>query len=152
GNQEAWDCLVDKYKNLIFSIPIKYGMSRDDAAEIFQRVCLRLVAELPNLRNPACLPAWLIKVSSHECSHWARHAVRYQPIEGEVPEENVRVAADAPDHVILEVEQERLLREALLEIAPRCRRLVRMLFFESPARSYEAVAETLGLAKNSIGF
>jgi hypothetical protein len=43
GNEEAWSTLVDKYRRLIFSIPIKYGFSRDDAAEsvstsLFQNV------------------------------------------------------------------------------------------------------------------
>ena len=40
GSEEAWSALIDKYKNLIFSIPIKYGFSPDEAAEIFQAVCL----------------------------------------------------------------------------------------------------------------
>ena len=143
GNEEAWDGLIDKYKNLIYSIPIKYGLSRDDAGEIFQRVCLQLVAELPHLRNPASLPAWLITVSSHECSDWAHHAQRYQPIEGE--ERGGAVPpSEAPDRFLLELEQERILHEALSEIAPRCRELLRMLFFEDPAR-YGAAAR-LGAA------
>ncbi len=40
GNQEAWSELIDKSKNLIFSVPIKFGFSRDEAADIFQDVCL----------------------------------------------------------------------------------------------------------------
>ena len=40
GNQEAWSTLIDKYKNLIFSIPVKYGFITHDADEIFQEVCL----------------------------------------------------------------------------------------------------------------
>ena len=33
GDAEAWSALVGKYKRLIFSIPIKLGLSRDDASE-----------------------------------------------------------------------------------------------------------------------
>ena len=43
GNEEAWAALIEKYKNLIFSIPVKLGFSRDDAGEIFQQVCLKLL-------------------------------------------------------------------------------------------------------------
>jgi DNA-directed RNA polymerase specialized sigma24 family protein len=39
-----------------------------------------------------------------------------------------------------------------LEVPPRCRELIRMLFFEIPAVSYEEVAKRLGLATGSIGF
>jgi hypothetical protein len=34
----------------------------------------------------------------------------------------------------------------------RCRRLVEMLFYETPARPYKQVAAELGLAAGSIGF
>jgi RNA polymerase sigma factor (sigma-70 family) len=152
GNQEAWDGLINRYKNLIYSIPIKQGMSQDDAAEIFQQVCLRLVAELPNLRDPGCLPAWLIAVSWHECSHFFRHAQRYESIEADDQSSQVPSPADAPESLLLGSEQEQILREAILQIAPRCRELLRMLFFEAPARTYEDVAQSLGLTRNSVGF
>jgi hypothetical protein len=46
GDQEAWARLIDKYKNLIYSIPVKLGMHQD-ASDIFQSVCVDLLAELP---------------------------------------------------------------------------------------------------------
>src|SRR5947209_3196055 len=70
GNEEAWSALIDKYKNLIFSIPIKYGFSRDEAAEIFQAVCVSMLQELSNLREPRALAAWLIRITSHKCFRW----------------------------------------------------------------------------------
>ena len=27
GHEEAWSCLIEKYKALIYSIPVKYGLS-----------------------------------------------------------------------------------------------------------------------------
>ena len=57
-----------------------------------------------------------------------------------------------PDAILREVEEERALRAAIAALAPRCRRMVDMLFFESPARPYRAVAAQLGLAAGSIGF
>ena len=48
GSEEAWSALIDKYKRLIFSIPVRQGFSADDSSEIFQEVCLALS---PNCRN-----------------------------------------------------------------------------------------------------
>ena len=67
GNQAAWSALIDKYKNLIFSIPIKFGLSRDDAADICQAVCVDLLSDLPRLREPRALPKWLMQASYHKC-------------------------------------------------------------------------------------
>ena len=51
-----------------------------------------------------------------------------------------------------EAEQEQRLRQAISEMPTRCRQLIHMLFVEEPSRPYEQVAESLGLAKGSIGF
>jgi DNA-directed RNA polymerase specialized sigma24 family protein len=113
GNEEAWSALIDKYKNLIYSIPIKYGLSRDDAGEIFQQVCLRLLAELPSLRDPNCVGAWLIRVTSHDCFHWTRRE-RFQESR-ELDSMNAAQAArtPAPDEYVGQAEREQILREAL---------------------------------------
>ncbi len=151
GDDAAWSALIDKYKNLIFSIPIKYGFSADDAAEIFQSVCVEMLAELPKLRNPKALPKWIMQVTAHKCFHHKRRAQRTEnrDIAGEFAE---TAAPDRADAIFKEAEEEQILRDALSSLPPRCRELIRMLFFEEPARPYDAIAAELGLATGSIGF
>jgi len=55
GSEEAWNTLVDRYKNMIYSIPLRYGAPPQDAADIFQAVCLDLFNELPRLREAEAL-------------------------------------------------------------------------------------------------
>ena len=62
------------------------------------------------------------------------------------------VAAEMPDSLLRDVEREQIVREAISHISPRCRELVRMLFFEMPAVPYEDLAKQLGIARGSIGF
>jgi len=154
GGEEAWSALIDKYKNLIFSIPIKYGLSPDDATDIFQGVCLDLLSELPRLQQPRALPAWLIKVASHRCFHLVNRQHR-RFAAAEFHEEMMplgSVNGNIPEDLLHQVERERVLREALLEMPPRCHQLFQMLFFEEPARPYQEVAASLGLKPGSIGF
>ena len=66
GNERAWSALIEKYRRLIYSIPVKYGAGPDDAADIFQSVCLELVNELPRLRRKAAFRSWLITVTAHQ--------------------------------------------------------------------------------------
>jgi RNA polymerase sigma factor (sigma-70 family) len=151
GRQDAWNFLVDKYKNLIFSIPIRYGFSREEAADIFQAVCLELIQELPKLREPKALPKWLMQVTAHKCFHAKRQTSRMvsQDDEGaEIPETSVPAQAELD---IREVEEEQMLREAVAALPPRCRELIHMLFYEEPRRPYQQVASSLGLATGSIG-
>jgi len=151
GEDAAWSALVDKYKNLIYSIPIKYGFSADDAADIFQSACVEILSELPKLRNPKALPKWIIQIASHKCFHHKRQSQRMIPTDpdGEMPEQSTPAKAE---QILRQAEEEQKLREALSGVPPRCRELIRMLFFEEPARPYQIIASELGLAPGSIGF
>jgi RNA polymerase sigma factor (sigma-70 family) len=151
GNESAWSDLIDKYENLIFSIPIRYGFSEEDSADIFQGVCMDLLAELPRLREPKALPAWLIQVARNKCFRRKQVSRRNQVQEiddFDPPEASVK----EPENLIAQVQQEQLVREALSELSPQCLKLVQMLFFEDPPRPYEQVAKQLKLASGSIGF
>ena len=153
GSDDAWAALLGKYKNLIFSIPIRQGIPRDDAADIFQRVCLLLLAELPQLRQAEALPMWLIRVTSRECLRWRRQELPYAAREtGEAELSLARDASPLPEEVLAQLKDEQMLREAVLALPARCRQLIQMLFFEAPARPYREVAQSLGLAEGSIGF
>jgi len=61
GNEEAWSLLIDKYKALIYSIPVKYNLPPHEAADVFQLTCMELLTRLPQLREPRALPKWLMQ-------------------------------------------------------------------------------------------
>jgi RNA polymerase sigma factor (sigma-70 family) len=151
GKEEAWTALLEKYKNLIYSIPVKRGIPRPDAAEIFQSVCAELISELPKLRDPQALPGWLIKVTSHKCFHWQREQSRYNQPEPDAEQTTASTERGA-DNLLIELQNEQMLREAITKLPTRCRKLIHTLFYEDPPRPYKDVAEAFGIAVGSIGF
>ena len=151
GSEEAWAALLEKYQNLIFSIPIKLGISREDAADVFQSVCVDLLRDLPDLRKPKALPAWLIRVTVNRCRRWRQEQDPVAPlgVEQAIPETPDEVT---PSALLEEVEREQILRDSVRQLSPRCQRLMRELFFVQPPRSYRDIAADLNLATGSIGF
>jgi RNA polymerase sigma factor (sigma-70 family) len=151
GNEQAWSLLIDKYKALIFSIPVKYGLPPHEAADVFQATCAELLLRLPALREPRALPKWLMQVAHHESYRWKRQQQRVvsRDAEPDFPEPETPPIAET---ILQQTEEEQMLREAISVLSPQCRRLVELLFFETPARPYAQVAKELGLAVGSIGF
>jgi RNA polymerase sigma factor (sigma-70 family) len=152
GDERAWHVLVERYKNLVYSIPLKYGAPHHDAADIFQSVWLDLFNDLARLRDAGALQSWLIRVTTRKCYHWKRErdAAGAEMDEGEIEErpEEGRM----PPEMLAEVEREQVVREAMEELPPRCREMIQLLFFEQPPLRYAEVAQRLGLAAGSIGF
>ncbi|HTX13958.1 MAG TPA: sigma-70 family RNA polymerase sigma factor [Candidatus Baltobacteraceae bacterium] len=151
GNDEAWSMLIDKYKNLIYSIPVKYHFSQDEAADVFQAVCLELLAELPNLRKPEALPKWIIQVTAHKCLRGKQYRQRTETTDPNDAAFDRSTPARA-ENILREAQEEQRIREVLAGLPDRCQQLMRMLFFEEPARPYQDVARELGIATGSIGF
>ena len=151
GGEQAWCALISKYKNLIFSIPLKYGFSAEDSTDIFQAVCLDLLSELPKLRKVKALPKWIMQITAHKCFHRKQQERRT-----EVSDPNDRLferrTPARAEEILREAEDEQGLRQAMSELTPRCRLLVQMLFYDEPARPYQEIAEALGIAVGSIGF
>lgn len=151
GHEEAWSTLIAKYKNLIYSIPLKYGATPQDAADIFQTVCLELFSELPRLRKPDSLRSWLITVAAHQSFHLTRK-VRRRAEDALTDLEAERLGIDPPPDLMAQVEREQKLREAVAALPARCQEMIRLLFYHQPQLSYREVAARLGLATGSIGF
>lgn len=151
GHEDAWSTLIAKYKNLIYSIPRKYGATPQDAADIFQAVCLELFSELPRLRKPDSLRSWLITVAAHQSFHWTRK-VRRRAEDELTDREGEKLGIDPSAALIAQVEREQKLREAIAALPARCQEMIRLLFYHQPQLSYREVAARLGLATGSIGF
>ena len=150
GNETAWTSLIDKYKNLIFSIAVRRGFSRDEATDIFQDVAAQLLSELARIRNPQALAAWLIQVTSNKCTQWRKRQFR------ESTDNNAVLASsshlESAENLLFEAEREQTLRYAMHSATPQCRELIQMLFFENPPLAYQDVATGLGIATGSVGF
>jgi RNA polymerase sigma factor (sigma-70 family) len=150
GDQRAWEELIDKYKRLIYSVPLRYGATREDAADVFQSVCIEVFNSLNQLKNAGSLRSWLITVAVRQSYRWKKKQSNHVELDAMEPEMAEELAA-VPE-IMEQVEQEQIVRDVVSKLSPRNAELVRLLFFEHPPLPYTEVARRLGLATGSIGF
>ena len=150
GDGDAWEALVNRYKRLIYSIPYKFGLQREDAMEIFQSVWLDCFQELHFLKDVDRLQAWLIRIAVRKCYRF-RERDRAAPATVEIMETD-HLTDDPSAGLVRRLDQEQMTRNAIDKLTGRCQQVIQALFFEDPLPSYAAIAARLGLSSNSIGF
>ncbi|HLJ67703.1 MAG TPA: sigma-70 family RNA polymerase sigma factor [Chloroflexota bacterium] len=154
GDDDAWSDLLDRYSGLIYSVALKYGLRPDDAAEVFQNVCLEWWRGLDQLRETERLAGWLATLTGRTAWRWIEGQRRTRQREVPLPAELGEILPGRelpPEESALAVERSASLREAVERLDERCRRLMHLLFFSPDLPEYRAIAEEFGLAEGSIG-
>ncbi|HTP06985.1 MAG TPA: sigma-70 family RNA polymerase sigma factor [Anaerolineae bacterium] len=152
GDRLAWETLLLRYQRLIYSIPVRMGFSPSDAADVFQTVCLLLMENLAFLRRRDRLGAWLVITTRRECWRLARERQTDQPnqdADAELEPAGNRLVTLEEEFV--QIERHSLLNAALDSMEPRCRQLLRLLFWTEPRPSYEEIVKLMSLPEGSIG-
>lgn len=147
GAAAAWDTLVERYRKLVYSIPVQLGLCEADADDVFQSVFLTLHRFLKTLRDRTRLSAWLITTTRRECYRLIKRRRR----DGAFPLEVFETEGESVDQQTERWERQQMVRRALEQLSERDQQLVTMLFLEQGPPNYEAIAERMGMRIGSIG-
>jgi RNA polymerase sigma factor (sigma-70 family) len=151
GTGQAWEALIVRYQRLIYSIPLRYGLTEHDANDIFQNVSLLLLENLARLRDRERLGAWLVITTRREC--WRLfHQHRQVSLDPEtvyLDEQLFDSQRSEDDFLVLESQV--LVRAALAQMDAPCQELLTKLFYTEPRPSYTEIARSLALPEGSIG-
>lgn len=143
GDEQAWAEIVGRYERLVFSVALKNGLSREDAADITQLTFVALLESMSGLRSDGSLASWLTTVARRHAWRVRRRTALEQPW-----------AVDDVDSAACgDEDYERLaaVHAGLARLGERCRQLLYALFFDPEDPPYAVVAERLRCAVGTIG-
>jgi RNA polymerase sigma factor (sigma-70 family) len=154
GDQKAWDTLVDRFERLIYAIPRRAGLSEEQAADVFQEVFVTLLQKINEIEQPERIRSWIVTTAKFKT--WAVIRSRkgtYSPADDEEMELEISQFPDsAPlaDQLLIELEEQHLIRTALETLEERCRTILSMIYLRNSPASYAEVAEAIGTGETSI--
>jgi RNA polymerase sigma factor (sigma-70 family) len=157
GDAVAWEALLARYQRLIYSIPIKMGLSPNDSADIFQSVCMKLLKSLPTLRYQDRISSWLTITTRRESWRIAALRRREQVIVPLDRPDGVQDFIDAPsaeppiDEQQRMLEQQQIVRDGVAALPDRCRELITLLFYSKEELDYHEIARRLNISRTSMG-
>lgn len=150
GDQQAWNCLVDRFLPLVSSVIARFRLSQADADDVNQTVWLRLVEHLDDLREASALPGWLVTTARNEALRVIRASDRQRPKDPLTwPGFDTAAEASISDE-LLSAERHRALVEAVDELR-RDRRELLLLLLRDPPLSYAEIGRRLRKPVGSIG-
>jgi len=152
GDATAWGSLVDRFQALTYSVIRRYGLSIEDADDVFQTTFQSLLRHVDRLESGAALPRWLAVTAAREAMRVKRISKRYVS-EEDLPQTLDQVIAEedaSAEEAALLAERADVLRKNVLAMPAKCRDLLTMLYLQGEI-AYAEVAERLGMAVGAIG-
>lgn len=67
GNTNAFSVLVDRYKDLIFSLALKMVKNREEAEEVAQDTFIKIFNSLEKFKGDSKFSTWIYKVAYNTC-------------------------------------------------------------------------------------
>ena len=143
--------MLDRYERLVFSVPRRYGLSREDAADITQFTFTILVQSMDTLPEDSNLGAWLVSVARRHTWRLLNRRRREEADEYGTSSEGATLLSSSSTEDLEHWELTEWLNHGLSLLSKACRELLSALYLEPEQPSYAEVAARLGMAVGSVG-
>ena len=145
GDRSAYTKLIAQCQSVVCSIAL--ALLHDVAAseDVAQEVFLAAWVGLPRLKNKSSFLPWLRQLTRNRCHERMRRQRRHLPLSEALEQ---RDCALTPIELVLEREQELILRSALHEIPNEAREVITLFYREDG--SVERCAVLLGLTEVAV--
>jgi RNA polymerase sigma factor (sigma-70 family) len=147
GEREAWDALVDRFGQMVWSVARSFRLDDAAASDVAQTVWLRLIESVDRIQDPERLPGWLATTCRREALRVIKRSERSVPSDFEY---DIEDPSPSLESMMIEDEETREVVQAFGELGEECQQLLRLLTVE-PALSYEEIAEATGRPVGSLG-
>lgn len=165
GDVDAFNSLVLRYQQAVFTVVMRMLGDRDIAADVTQETFLAAFRAMPSFRGGSSFRAWLMRIASNQsCDHWRRthrHPVdsldsltdEDEPYSASVMSSLIETAREVnPEEALLTQELQQVIQLGLEEL-PLDQR-VAVVLCDIQGLSYEEIAvstqTTLGTVRSRI--
>jgi RNA polymerase sigma factor (sigma-70 family) len=147
GEQSAWDALVDRFGQMVWSVARGFRLDDATAKDVSQTVWLKLIENVESINDPERLPGWLATTCRREALRVSRTQERDVPTDFEYDVEDPHPSLE---DVLVDQEEQRLVVQAFRTLDGLCQQLLRLMIVE-PVLSYEEISATIGRPIGSLG-
>lgn len=156
GDVQAFDHLVRKYRERLFSIVYNLSSNREDAADITQEVFIKAFSSIKRFKGNSAFFTWLYRIGVNTTlSHLKKNRLRRFFSLESIQEDGA--SADVLEALALKHKTEKgallselqeKLNEALQKLSPKHRTVV--ILFEIEGLSHQEIADIMGCSVGTV--
>jgi RNA polymerase sigma factor (sigma-70 family) len=149
GNTASYAVLINRHKDLVFTIAMNITRSREDAEEVAQDAFLKAFQKLAGFRQESSFQTWLYRIAYNEAiSKIRKNKMKLldlqEEIMGNIPEEAIQ-----EDVAGLDEQEQKLVISKILDKLPEIDRVIVTLFYLENHPVTE-ISEITGLGESNV--
>lgn len=149
GNTKAFSVLVNRYKDLVFSLALRMLNNREEAEEIAQDVFIKVYKSLHKFKGDSKLSTWIYKIVYNSClDRLKQYKKQYAlvPID-EFTEGQIKTFDNALDAMI-EDDRKQTIQDSINKLPSDEAFLLTLYYYEE--QSLEEISKIVGLTPNNV--
>ena len=149
GNQNAFTVLVDRYKNLVFTLALKMLNNREEAEEVAQDTFIKVYNSLNNFKGDSKFSTWIYKITYNSCLDRLKKNKKEKTVSYlEDFDEHQAKAIEAVLDSIDENERNKAIQDCLEELPPEDAFLLTLYYFEE--QNLDEIAKIMDTNSNNV--
>ncbi|MFW5771226.1 MAG: sigma-70 family RNA polymerase sigma factor [Spirochaetota bacterium] len=157
GDENAFNSLVGRHMDKVFSICYRYTGNHDDASDCAQDIFVKVYNNLHTFRFKSAFSTWLYRIVVNSCKNyvskssfinWNTSLSLSSPGDTTVYHADIADSKGAPEAVLEKKEIQHLVMQAVLNLPDDMKMLIILRDFEN--RSYEEITGITGMKMGTI--
>lgn len=149
GDTQAFAVLVDRYKDLVFTLAIRMLKHREEAEEVSQDTFIKVFKALPKFKGDSKLSTWVYKVAYNTClDRIKKNKKHYNDVAiDSFTEHQIKTLDNALDAMEAK-EQQQSIQHCLQKLASKDSFLLTLFYFEE--LSLEEISHIVDMEANTV--
>ncbi|WP_303316142.1 sigma-70 family RNA polymerase sigma factor [Flavivirga abyssicola] len=149
GDTNAFEVLVERYKDLVFTLTLRMVKNREEAEEVAQDTFIKAYKSLNKFKGDAKFSTWIYKIAYNTSLDRLKKNKKYfnNVAIDEFTEHQVKTIDNALDN-LEDKEREQSIRDCIALLPEDDAFLLTLYYFED--QSLEDISKTIGLKPNNL--
>lgn len=155
GKQEAYERLMNKYKQLIYNLIYRMIRNKEDVEDLTQEAFIKAFNSLDKFDKQFSFSTWLFKIATNNCIDYLRKKkLSTFSIDKEIGSDDDDYTFEIPDNEripdknILDTERKKILEEAIESLPNKYKSVI--LLRHRDEKDYEEIAKKLKLPLGTV--